>query len=207
MRVDGGGKMTQLIVPALPVERVQYERAYVLGLEAMMKVIRQLTTTEKGRQVPTNQFPVFAASYDVPQALAQVAVLKAATTRLKVRPIQLTVTRQYVTLRFQLQAAAGQPVWVPSAGALWRLYDGFLSNLVGIPFQHLANIQIGLQRVTGPLTVTTPIRPSFQNYDVRLTPSGQTGCLVKIHKAPAILARRAPIYQLSHYSETIRPDD
>lgn len=39
--------MTQLIVPALPVERVQYERAYVLGLEAMMKVIRQLTTTEK----------------------------------------------------------------------------------------------------------------------------------------------------------------
>ncbi|WP_262351175.1 hypothetical protein [Lactiplantibacillus plantarum] len=47
--------MTQLIVPALPVERVQYERAYVLGLEAMMKVIRQLTTTEKGRQVPTNQ--------------------------------------------------------------------------------------------------------------------------------------------------------
>ena len=117
--------MTQLIVPALPVERVQYERAYVLGLEAMMKVIRQLTTTEKGRQVPTNQFPVFAASYDVPQALAQVAVLKAATTRLKVRPIQLTVTRQCVTLRFQLQASAGQPVWVPSAGALWRLYDGF----------------------------------------------------------------------------------
>lgn len=27
--------MTQLIVPALPVERVQYERAYVLGLEAI----------------------------------------------------------------------------------------------------------------------------------------------------------------------------
>lgn len=199
--------MTQLIVPALPVERVQYERAYVLGLEDMVAIIQQLVTRSDGRQAPTDQFPVFAASYDVPQAMAQVTALKAASAQLKVRPSQVTVTRQCVTLRFKLQAGTEQPVWVPSAGALWRLYDGFLSNLAGSPFQHLTSIQISLQRVTGPLAVTVPIRPSFQNYDFQSSISGPAGCTVEVRQVPPVLARRAPIYQLSHYLKVLRLTD
>lgn len=199
--------MNQLIVPALPLERSRYERAYVLGLEVMMAIIQQLVASKGDQQALTDQFPVFEVSYAVPHANKQVATIKENVAHLKVQPIRISVTRRQVTLQFMIQVPNGKPVWVPSAGALWRLYDGFLSNLTGVALPDIIAIHISLESVISSLTVTVPVRPSFRNYGIQTPTKLQVSCPESGQILPPVPARRAPIYQLSQYLHATHPDD
>ncbi|MDV0430605.1 hypothetical protein RXV91_06900 [Lactiplantibacillus sp. DA1] len=199
--------MHQLIVPALPLERSRYERAYVLGLEAMMAIIQQLVASKSDQQALTDQFPVFEVSYDVPHANKQVATIKAAVANSKVQPIRISVTRRQVTLQFMIQIPNSKPVWAPSAGALWRLYDGFLSNLTGVDLPDIVAVHISLESVISSLTVTVPVRPSFQNYGIQAPTKLQVSCLEPGQILPPVPAQRAIIYQLGQYLSATHSND
>ncbi|EQM54391.1 hypothetical protein N692_04170 [Lactiplantibacillus plantarum EGD-AQ4] len=187
--------MTQAIVPALPIERARYEQAYVLGLETMTRVIQQLTSDCDANVGPDDRFPIFEVSYQITPTELTMAMMQARVDQLAIRPVRLNADSRQMTLRFQLLPPTGKAVWTPTAGALWRLYDGFLSNLRGMRLPATA-IRVSLAASSHATAIVTPLRPSFRNYAIE----GPTIVRYRrrMHPLPA-QSRRATIYQLSHY--------
>lgn len=187
--------MTQAIVPALPIESARYEQAYVLGLEAMTRVIQRLTSECEAGVGPDDRFPIFEVSYQITSTELTIATMQARVDQLAIRPVLLSADSHQMTLRFQLLPPTGKAVWTPTAGALWRLYDGFLSNLRGMRLPATA-IRVSLAASSQDTTIVTPLRPSFRNYAIE----GPTTVRYQRHRHPLpTQSRRATIYQLSHY--------
>ena len=191
--------MTQSIVPALPLERVRYERAYVLGLEAMMSIIHQLSADQTRCSGLVDQFPVFSVSYNLVPATMSKSAIEAAVARLAVQPTELFIGQRSLTLQFALQTPAGKPVWLPTTGALWRLYDGFLTNLTRLAFNDISAVQVRLKSVVSGSVVTRPLRPSFQDYQIIAPATMRIVSGTETQMLPVVTPRHATIYQLRHY--------
>ncbi|RRK10631.1 hypothetical protein D1831_06640 [Lactiplantibacillus garii] len=156
--------MKQQIVPALPTERVQYEQWYQLGLAAMTATTIRLRRLAHQREDGlVGWLPQFTVRCSAPNADQRLTDVQRAVAQLAVAPTSVLVTTEWVEATFTFVGTPGKAaVWNATDGALWRLYDGLLTSLVGTEFQPLTQIRVGLTRGNG----LTPqvVRPSFAAY-------------------------------------------
>ncbi|MFC6181293.1 hypothetical protein [Lactiplantibacillus daowaiensis] len=176
--------MTQ-IVPALPIARVRYERWYQLGLSAVLAASTALTADHVASL--TSCFPRFTVFCTVQHGDQQAAAIKQAAATLAVVPNEVDISQQQIALTFGLNwLQAGRPVWQPSAGAIFRLYDGLLTNLLKSAFQPVTKIMVTItdlaQVTTAPTTSPIRIWPNFKQYGVNLAAGG----LMSVVQAPAL---------------------
>lgn len=170
--------MKQSMVPALPTERVQYERWYQLGLNAVMAASTTLQRLHTPAQPMISAFPRFTVFCAVNHGEQHAAAIKQAAANLAVVPIEVDISRDQVALTFGLNWLAGQlPVWHPTEGGVLRLYDGLLTNLLGSAFQPITEIQVtisDLEMARGPQATptATTLHPNFSQFGVDLAAGG-----------------------------------
>ncbi|MFD1420425.1 hypothetical protein [Lactiplantibacillus songbeiensis] len=189
--------MTQSIVPALPAARIQYERWYQLGLQAVLNAttsLKQLQADSATGQI--SAFPRFTILCVVHHGDDQVAAIKQAALALKVVPIEVDISHDQVALTFGLNwLQAGLPVWQPTDARVLHLYDGLLTNLLETPFQPITAMQVTVSDLaTARLQPSTQapariaVQPSFHNYGVDLAAGG----LLSVVVAPALQWQSRP---------------
>ncbi|MFB9768824.1 hypothetical protein [Lactiplantibacillus modestisalitolerans] len=176
--------MRAKIVPALPTERAQYEQYYRLGLAAVTTAINTLRAQQRlATQRPLNWFPQFTVVCAAVAPQRQLAALRRAVRALPVSPTAVTIQANAVRLTFALPVDQQTTGWQLTEGAVWRLYDGLLNNLVGTAFQPVTAIQVGL-------TVSEPDqsgsqatqRLSFRNYGTTVP----TDCQWSVMPTPCV---------------------
>ncbi|CAM3160811.1 hypothetical protein [Lactiplantibacillus plajomi] len=163
--------MKRQIVPALPTERAQYERWYRLGLAAMTAVSARLRAEQRATGSETvSWFPQFVVRCSAVHADARITTVETVVHSLPVQPTAVRVAPNWVELTFELSQYADVPAWRASDGALWRLYDGLLTSLIGTAFEPLTQIRVGLTWYgDGQAGAREVMRPKFNLYDARQT--------------------------------------
>lgn len=163
--------MKRQIVPALPTERAQYEQWYRLGLAAMTAVSARLRAEQRSTgDALVSWFPQFIVRCSAVHADARITTVETVVHSLPVQPTAVRVAPNWVELTFELSQYAEVPVWRASDGALWRLYDGLLTSLIGTAFGPLTQIRVGLTWYgNGQAGSREVMRPRFNLYDARGT--------------------------------------
>jgi len=189
--------MTQAIVPALPAARIQYERWYQLGLQAVLTAttrLKQIQAASVTSQI--SAFPRFTIFCAIQRGDDRVTAIKQAALALKVVPIEVDISHDQVALTFGLNwLQAGLPVWQPTDARVLHLYDGLLTNLLGTPFQPITAMQVTVNDLaTARLQPSTQaparigVQPNFHNYGVDLAAGG----LLSVVVAPALQWQSRP---------------